>query len=414
MKNSSLEEPIITSPFMDPLQSFAMSVLLIDDQPIIAEAVKEMLIDEKDISFYYCQDPLQAVQMAVELRPTVILQDLVMPQVDGLRLVRYFKANAATKDIPLVVLSSKEEPTTKAEAFSFGANDYLVKLPDQLELVARIRYHSGSYVRLLERNEAYERLKESQQLLNDELNEAATYVRSLLPAPCDGPISVRWQFIPSAKLGGDAFGYQWLDEDHFAFYLFDVCGHGTGAALLSISIMNLLSAKTLPHVDFCNPAAVLKALNSTFEMEKHNNMFFTMWYGVYDRQTEVIEYASGGHPPALLIAGEKMMPLSSEGIVVGAGLETVYKNQRQALSKEVVSDGCQLFLFSDGVYEVSGANQKLKEMMSLDELYAIFLDASRLDFEKAASAVLRQIQTYQNGQLFQDDFSLVHVKFNRR
>ncbi len=71
------------------------------------------------------------------------------------------------------MLSVKEDPQIKAESFSLGANDYIVKLPDKLELIARIRYHSNSYIRLLERNEAFKRLKESQKVLNAELADAA-------------------------------------------------------------------------------------------------------------------------------------------------------------------------------------------------------------------------------------------------
>jgi adenylate cyclase len=139
-----------------PLAEHKITVLLIDDQAMIGEAVRRMLVTEEDIIFHFCSDPTQAIKIASAISPTVILQDLVMPDVDGLMLVRFFRAkDAPTRDIPLIVLSSKEEATIKAEAFRFGANDYLVKLPDKIELIARIRYHSKAYINLLERNEAY-------------------------------------------------------------------------------------------------------------------------------------------------------------------------------------------------------------------------------------------------------------------
>jgi PleD family two-component response regulator len=153
----------------EPFNAFQTKVLLVDDQPIIAETVREMIKNEKDISFYYCDHPTKAIQIANEIHPTLILQDLVMPEVDGLVLVKYFRANALTKEIPLIVLSTKEESKIKAEAFALGANDYLVKLPDKIELIARIRYHSRGYIRLLERNEAYAKLAEKQKMLNAEL-----------------------------------------------------------------------------------------------------------------------------------------------------------------------------------------------------------------------------------------------------
>ena len=111
------------------------------------------------------QEPTKAIDMANEVEPTVILQDLVMPDVDGLTLVKFFRANPATKDTPMIVLSSKEEPIIKAEAFAVGANDYVVKLPDKLELIARIRYHSRGYISLLQRNEAYDAIERSQKHL---------------------------------------------------------------------------------------------------------------------------------------------------------------------------------------------------------------------------------------------------------
>ncbi len=152
-------------------------VLLVDDQLVVSERVRSMLADAPDVHFHYCQEPLKAIEMAEEVHPTVILQDLVMPEVDGLVLVRYFRANPHTRDVPMIVLSAQEEPKIKAEAFSLGANDYMVKLPDKVELLARIRYHSQSYIRLLERNEAYARLEQSQMVLKRELADAAEYVR---------------------------------------------------------------------------------------------------------------------------------------------------------------------------------------------------------------------------------------------
>lgn len=140
--------------------SDSITVLLIDDQPMIGEAVRRMLAPESDLSFHFCSDPTQALQVASECQPTVILQDLVMPGVEGLLLVRFFRAqNAVTRDVPLIVLSSKEDPVIKAKAFELGANDYLVKLPDRVELIARIRYHSKAYTNSLKRQEAEAQLK---------------------------------------------------------------------------------------------------------------------------------------------------------------------------------------------------------------------------------------------------------------
>ncbi len=147
------------------LKRYQIKVLLIDDQIFIGEAVRRMLATEADIIFHYCSDPIQAIQQATEIAPTVILQDLVMPEIDGLLLLRFFHANAATRDIPMIVLSAKEDANLKAEAFAIGANDYIVKLPDPVELIARIRYHSQAYINRLQRDEAYLAMQESEQRL---------------------------------------------------------------------------------------------------------------------------------------------------------------------------------------------------------------------------------------------------------
>lgn len=152
--------------FTTPNENSAM-VLLVDDQAMIGEAARRGLAHEENIDFHFCADPHQAVAQAVRIKPTVILQDLIMPGLDGLTLVREYRNNPATQDIPIIVLSTKEDPLVKSAAFAAGANDYLVKLPDTIELVARIRYHSRSYLTLLQRDEAYRALRVSQQQLLD-------------------------------------------------------------------------------------------------------------------------------------------------------------------------------------------------------------------------------------------------------
>jgi signal transduction histidine kinase len=142
-------------------------VLLVDDQAIVAEAVRRVLADQNDIDFHYCADSEAALALAGQIKPTVILQDLVMPKLDGLELLQRYRADPATQDVPVIVLSVKEESKVKAKAFELGANDYLVKLPDRVELLARIRYHSHAYLHKVQRDEAYRALRESQHQLQD-------------------------------------------------------------------------------------------------------------------------------------------------------------------------------------------------------------------------------------------------------
>jgi two-component system chemotaxis family response regulator WspR len=140
-------------------------VVLVDDQDFVAEVIRRQLAEERDINFHYCPDPAQAIKIAEEVSPTVLLLDLVMPDIDGLTLTRFIRANPGTRDIPIVILSSEENPAVKAEAFATGANDYLIKLPDRIELVARVRYHSAAFLNKIQRDAAYTALRASQQEL---------------------------------------------------------------------------------------------------------------------------------------------------------------------------------------------------------------------------------------------------------
>jgi two-component system chemotaxis family response regulator WspR len=134
-------------------------VLLVDDQAIVAAAVKQMLADEPGVELHYCADARRAIEVATATRATVILQDLIMPGVDGFELVRAYRATRELAMVPVIVLSSNEDPRDKSRAFAEGANDYLVKLPDKVELVARVRAYARSYVAQLQRDDAYRQLE---------------------------------------------------------------------------------------------------------------------------------------------------------------------------------------------------------------------------------------------------------------
>jgi sigma-B regulation protein RsbU (phosphoserine phosphatase) len=310
----------------------------------------------------------------------------------------------------LIVLSTKEEPTVKAEAFALGANDYIVKLPDRLELLARIRYHSKGYINLLQRNEAYGALLESQQRLANEMKQAAHYVQSLLPDKLKkGDVRTDWRFVPSAELGGDSFGYHWLDDDHFAFYLLDVSGHGVGSALLSVSAMNALRSQALPQTDFRAPGQVLGALNNAFQMDQQNGLFFTIWYGVYHKPTRRIDYAGGGHPPVLLFNGQSadqaaLEILEAGGPMIGAVPDLEFKSASTSLGSFA-----KLFLYSDGVYEIERID---KSMWPFNE-FIEFMKKGPNDIagDSKMDRLIAYDREIQGREEFVDDCSIVELQF---
>lgn len=136
-----------------------ISVLLIDDEFLIGEAMRIKLSSEADIVFNYCKEPDKALETAIGVQPTVIMLDLVMPGVNGLTMVKFFKSSEDFRDVPLIVLSAREEPELKKKAIALGANDYMIKLPDKIDLIARIRCHSERYIYKQQRDELIMKLR---------------------------------------------------------------------------------------------------------------------------------------------------------------------------------------------------------------------------------------------------------------
>ena len=380
------------------------TVLLIDDQPVIGAAVRRMLLADPTIAFHFCPDPTQALATANRVNPTVILQDLVMPDVDGLTLTRFLRANPATRDTPLIVLSSKDEAVTKADAFAAGASDYLVKLPDPVELLARVRYHSRGYLHLLERNAATAELARSRKLLAEEMAAGERYVRSLMPSPQSEPVGLDWRYVPCTSLGGDAVGYHRLGPDHLALYLLDVTGHGLGSALLSVTVVNTIRGGTLPGTDFRHPGQVLFGLNEAFPCERHGEKFFTIWYGVYELSTRTLRWSGGGHPAGLLFAGDgPPEQLDSRGPMLG-----MMPWPEFAVGECAVPAGARLYLYSDGAHEIHKADGT---DWTFPEFVATLAGLVRDHPAGVMDGLHRHIRELNGTDTLDDDLSILEVRF---
>lgn len=268
---------------------------------------------------------------------------------------------------------------------------------DDLNLLYQATIEHGEAVedQLAEANLALQR---TQKRLTEELTEAANYIFSILPEPRQTSPRTEWLLEPSTELGGDSFGYHEIDQDHIAFYLLDVCGHGVGAALLSVTAINVLRSAALPNTDFRDPGAVLAALNDAFPMDRQNNMYFTIWYGVFQRSTGVLRFASGGHPPSVLRKADGMvLTLSTPGIAIGMLEGMSYRAAQCA-----VGEGDRLHLVSDGTFEVETAPG---EMLA----FQAFVD--RLAISDSPAEVLGWVRGLNGPGPLPDDFSLLSIQF---
>ncbi len=184
--------------------------------------------------------------------------------------------------------------------------------------------------------------------LQTELDSAADYIRSILPKELHGRVEASARYLPSSRLSGDCFDFRWIDDDHFMVYVIDVSGHGVEAALVSVSLHDVLSPGSLPTEMLFAPERVLTELNRRFMMEHHNHHYATIWYGIYQPSTGTLAYAGAGHPPALLFVPGVASPvrLWPQARPVGMFEDTAFVEERVA-----VPAGSRMLLYSDGAFD---------------------------------------------------------------
>jgi sigma-B regulation protein RsbU (phosphoserine phosphatase) len=380
-------------------------LLVVDDN----EANRDMLsrrLQKQGFTVETAENGLRALEQLRATSYDLVLLDIMMPELDGFAVLERLKSDNQLRHIPVIMISALDELESVVRCIQIGAEDYLPKPFNPTLLRARIGASLEKKHLRDQEQKTYQALVASQAMLAAELSEAAEYVKSLLPATLTEPIRTEWRFVPSTQLGGDSFGYHWLDENRFAMYLLDVCGHGVGAALLSISAMNVLRSQSLPATNFGDPGSVLCALNEAFPMENQNNMYFTIWYGVYNRATRRIVYASGGHPPAVLVSnsGGKITTaqLRTQGMVIGS-----LSGLRFPTAESDVPPGSRLFIFSDGTYELTKPDGS---MMELDEFVKI-LAGPHPKGEAQLDDVIAAARRIQGKDGFEDDYSLMKIAF---
>lgn len=151
-------------------ENLTVKVFMVDDSKTFCMVMEKMLKNEQNVELLCCMNPPDALELAKKYGPTVILEDLNMPKIDGFEMLRFFREEPATRDVPVIVLSSTSDPSVKAKAFGLGANDFMEKKVDKIELMSRIHYHSKAYNNSLRLNEFIEKSMESQKKMEVQRN----------------------------------------------------------------------------------------------------------------------------------------------------------------------------------------------------------------------------------------------------
>ncbi|MBU3666434.1 MAG: response regulator [Chthoniobacterales bacterium] len=381
--------------------ALAARILIVDDQPENCTVLQRRL-EKEGHSCVSMHDGETALARLDAESFDLVLLDIMMPGMDGREVLRRIKTDEKLRHIPVIMISALDQIESVVQCIELGAEDYLPKPFNPVLLRARIGA-SLDRKRLRDAEQAaFTALKESQEKLAAELSEAAAYVQSVLPAPLkDGAVRAEWEFLPSSSLGGDAFDYGPAPDGKFGICLLDVCGHGVGAALLSISVLNVIRAESLPGVDFRDPGAVLAGLNAAFPMEKHGEMFFTAWCGIYDPVTRAMRFAAGGHPPAVLVRADGTTEiLAAKGPVIGA-----CPGMKFGSVEVVIPPASRLFVFSDGAYEILRHDGTMMGHGALRELL------SRAPHQGAVPSIMDQLRNLNSQPAFDDDVSLVELCF---
>ncbi len=376
-----------------------LKILIIDDDTIIRTVLKRTL-QNQGYDVTVASNGESGITQAQRLRPALIICDWMMSNMNGLEVCRLIKANPELSTTFFILLTARGEVEDRVSGLDAGADEFLSKPLELNELKARVR----AGLRLHQLNQD---LQTQKQALEAELAEAANYVRALLPSPLVGTVTTEDLFVPSARLGGDCFDYYWSDDDNLVIYLLDVSGHGVGSALLSISVLNVLRSQSLPNTNFCQPSEVLRALNHAFQMVKHGDKYFTIWYGVYHRIKRRLVYASAGHPPAVLLSGTsapttKVRQLKAPGLPVGFWPDADFNDN--FIDIEASST---LYIFSDGAYEI---HQPDGNIWGLDALIDLLTDCSKVD-TCHLEQVLLHILSLSAKENLDDDLSLLKINF---
>lgn len=385
-------------------------ILVVDDQLSNREVLSRMLV-ASGLSVTQAQHGAEAIEI-LRTPPAkdttaidVVLLDVMMPIQDGYATLLEIKSDPFLRHLPVIMISALDELDSVIRCIEIGAEDYLAKPFNPTLLKARL---GASLEKKLLRDAEQTHLlqiESTQKRLSKELDDAAKYLCAIFPTPTQAPLLVDWKHQSCSELGGDAFGYHWIDENHFAVYLLDVCGHGVGASLLSASAINVIRNGYLPVADMRQPNQVLAAVNDMFLMDRQNNMFFTLWYGVYNRSTQTLAYGGAGHPDAILRMptdqGTKLEKLPSTGPIIGI-MEGMDYDQ---LSIHV-PDESALIVMSDGCFEVI---QKDGTMMDT-AIFDSYLLNSATD-PKALESWFMECQSRRGDEILDDDFTLVRARF---
>ena len=374
-------------------------ILVVDDN-VVNRRLLFNILKKEGYELLEASDGEEAIEVAVQGQPDLILLDIMMPKKDGYEVCRELKKDERFAAVPIIFLSAKAETEDKIKGLDLGGADYVTKPFDRGEVVARC--HAQLKIRDLTKRLtlANQDLVEKQRLIDEDLKAAAEIQRSLLPQeyPNVDIMDVAWKFMPCQSIGGDIFNLIRLDEDNWGIYMVDVSGHGVPSALVAVSVTQMMhSSESVvlkrsidhpPYYQIAAPPEVLEKLDREYPIERFEK-FFTITYIVLNGQSKRIQYSNAAHPPPVLLHTDGTLEfLDKGGTIIGIGGALPFEGGENQLRA-----GDKLFIYTDGIVEYQdedgnfyGEDRFFDEMKRLkDEPISSMIDgviASAMNFGK--------------------------------
>lgn len=385
----------------------SQTVLVVDDEPTARVALAARL---KRLGYRVLQagDGKAGLELLRRERPDLTILDWMMPEMDGPSFCETVRRDPALLSSQILMMTGNDQPEQIAEGLARGADDFLSKAASKYEITARVQagIRAAGLIRRIEGVTA--EIRQKQEALEQELQSAARYVESLLPA--SGPVvpGVRMArlYRPSLALGGDLFNIVPWSDDFLGLYLLDASGHGVSPALRSSSFATFLRRDSLmSHVGSNDPGAILTEANKQFPLTE-NGHYFTIVFASLDLRCRILSYASAGHGGALLHrrSGEVYW-LAQPNLPLGFDPSTTY-----VTATLPIESGDRVYLLSDGLYEFPDANG---ELWGQERLETTIRALAQQPLETVIAGTIAEAVRAQGHEQFPDDVALMGVEIER-
>ena len=373
-------------------------VLIVDDVKANVDILVQALSAEYKLSVALGgEQALDAVRRSL---PDLVLLDIVMPDIDGYEICRRLRAGEATRELPIMFLSSLEDVSDKTRGFEVGGNDYLTKPFEILEVKARVRS-------LLKAKAYAEAVKAAAER---DLRIAREIQIGLLPA--DVPRQIRGTGLdvyavlePARQVGGDLFEVLRLGPDRVLVALGDVSGKGIPAALFMAVTMTLL--RNLARQGHA-PEEILRQLNDELLEQNPRGMFVTLQCLVFDLAQGTVTCASAGHHAVVQVRPDQppRMVFTTSGRVLGLLPAEDIRSERVDLRP-----GDTFVLYTDGVSEAFGPGD---ELFGDERLQAQVETTRGRSARETTLGVLDAVRKHAAGEPQSDDITVLSVCYTGR